>query len=298
MLKKLMTLVFSTYPLFNSHPLTKNNQLAAWWRFIKWQIYSRISSKPFVFHFTQKCSLVVRRGMTGATGNIYCGLHEFEEMGFLLHFLRPEDLFVDIGANIGSYTILASGHIGSKSVSIEPVLSTFQYLETNVKLNRLEERVTVYNLGVGSEEGFLKFTRNLDTENRVATEKDENTLDVKVTSLDALLAGQSPALLKIDVEGFEPEVIKGAEKVLQSISLKAIIIELFGSENRYGFEGQYTVQKLKDAGFTPFRYDPVSRSLNLQDSVTGPNAIFLRDLNFVRERIQTAEQVKIFNVLF
>jgi hypothetical protein len=47
-------------------------------------------------------------GMTGATGNLYVGLHEFEEMAFLLHFLRPGDLFADVGANVGSYTILAA----------------------------------------------------------------------------------------------------------------------------------------------------------------------------------------------
>lgn len=52
--------------------------------------------------------------MTGATGNIYVGLHEFEDMAFLLHVLRRTDLFVDVGANIGSYTILAGGAAGAK----------------------------------------------------------------------------------------------------------------------------------------------------------------------------------------
>jgi len=42
---------------------------------------------------------LVKTGETGLTGNIYTGLHEFPDMGFLLHFLRAEDLFVDIGAN-------------------------------------------------------------------------------------------------------------------------------------------------------------------------------------------------------
>lgn len=47
--------------------------------------------------------------MTGATGNWYCGLQEYEDMSFVLHALRPGDLFVDVGANIGSYSILAAG---------------------------------------------------------------------------------------------------------------------------------------------------------------------------------------------
>ena len=63
--------------------------------------------------------------MTGATGNIYTGLHEFEDMMFLLHLLRPGDIFVDAGANIGSYTVLASAVVGAKSISFEPVPPLF-----------------------------------------------------------------------------------------------------------------------------------------------------------------------------
>ncbi len=44
--------------------------------------------------------MVVEPGTTGATGNVYCGLHEFEDMALLLHILRKVDRFVDIGANI------------------------------------------------------------------------------------------------------------------------------------------------------------------------------------------------------
>ena len=45
--------------------------------------------------------------MHGVTGNVYCGLHDFAEMSFMLHLLRAGDLFADIGANVGSYTVLA-----------------------------------------------------------------------------------------------------------------------------------------------------------------------------------------------
>lgn len=58
------------------------------------------------FDWIEGARLMVRNGMTGATGNIYCGLHEFTDMSFVLHLLRPDDLFVDVGANIGSYTVL------------------------------------------------------------------------------------------------------------------------------------------------------------------------------------------------
>ena len=101
--------------------------------------------------------------MSGATGNLYCGLHEFYDMAFLLHFLRKEDLFVDVGANIGSYTILASAHIGASVISIEPVRKTFDHLATNVLLNNVYGKVELVNSAVGSKNGVIEFTSELDT---------------------------------------------------------------------------------------------------------------------------------------
>ena len=60
-------------------------------------------------------------------------------MGFLLHVLRSEDLFVDVGANVGSYTILACSVVGARGISFEPVPSTYKRLVENMRLNHLDE---------------------------------------------------------------------------------------------------------------------------------------------------------------
>ena len=122
---------------------------------------------PVAVSFVNDTRLLVSSGMTGATGNIYCGLHEFVDMGFLLHLLRPGDMFYDIGANVGSYTILASAAIGAQSVSLEPVPQTFHFLQDNIRLNGVSERVTALNAGVGHVNGVLRFTSDLDTVNHV-----------------------------------------------------------------------------------------------------------------------------------
>src|SRR6266567_1067236 len=102
-----------------SHPLTQTSKVRALFRVLHWQIWSRFK-KQIVFPWIGGTKLVVERGMTGATGNIYVGLHEFIDMIFLLHFLRPGDLFLDIGANVGSYTILASGVCKARTAAFEP----------------------------------------------------------------------------------------------------------------------------------------------------------------------------------
>ena len=90
------------------HPLNRKKPIAGLLRFVDWQIRSRVQGE--VTHpWVGGTKLAVRKGMTGATGNIYCGLHEFPDMAFVLHALKTTDVFLDIGANVGAYTILASG---------------------------------------------------------------------------------------------------------------------------------------------------------------------------------------------
>ena len=62
------------------------------------------------------------------TGNIYCGLAKFADMAFVLHVLRAGDLFVDIGANAGAYTLLASSVTGAKTTCFEPAPATYARL--------------------------------------------------------------------------------------------------------------------------------------------------------------------------
>ena len=96
-----MKAVIDLARFFASHPLTHTSPIKAWQRWLSWQIKSRLRDEVIVPWIGGQL-LAVRRGMTGATGNVYAGLHEFADMMFLLHFLRERDLFLDIGANVGT----------------------------------------------------------------------------------------------------------------------------------------------------------------------------------------------------
>jgi hypothetical protein len=84
--------------------------------------------------YVLETKLLIKRGMHGATGAIYTGLQEFEDMAFLLHFLKPEDTFIDIGANIGSYSILAGGVSKANVICVEPIPQTFKSLLLNIQI--------------------------------------------------------------------------------------------------------------------------------------------------------------------
>ena len=84
MLKK----IFRLFTFVWSHPLNKNNRLGSLWRVVGWQILSRFSNGPVKLPYVNSTYLMANRGMIGATGDWYCGLREYEDMGFLLHFLK------------------------------------------------------------------------------------------------------------------------------------------------------------------------------------------------------------------
>lgn len=275
-------------------PLNFTNKIKAISRFIRWQISQRINPFPVVYPFTENSKLLIKKSMTGATGNLYYGLDEFYDMGFLLHLLRQDDVFVDVGANVGSYTILASGEIGAKTISIEPVPSTFKFLKDNIALNNIGDLVEIHNIGLAGSNGLIKFTGTHDTVNHVATNNDKKDLiEVKVDTLDNIIKARNPCLIKIDVEGYESEVLKGGSKVLKNPFLKALIVELNGSGKRYGYDDNDIHKKLTKNNFTPYEYNPVSRSLSSIKIFRNQNTIYIRDIDFVIRRVSEARKVKV-----
>lgn len=276
-----------------NHPLNRHQRGKAVIRFLKWQIKSRLNSHPSIYPYGEKSKIIVKKGLTGATGNLYAGLHEFADMSFLLHFLRPTDLFVDLGANVGSYSILGASERYAETISIEPIPETFKILRENIILNHVTEHVTCLNIGLGSEKGVLKFTKSLDTVNHVAKTHEKDTIDVNVERFDDIIQLEKTTLVKMDVEGYETEVMKGMENALKNHNFKALIIELNGSGKHYGYSEDAIHKKLLAYDFLPYLYDPFTRTLSKLETFGEENTIYVRDYDFVTQRLHAAEPFSI-----
>jgi FkbM family methyltransferase len=281
--------IFRINAFLATHPLTRRRRLSAAARVLRWQIASRNQDEVIV-HWIGGTRLAARRGMTGLTGNIYAGLHEFADMAFVLHFLRPCDLFVDVGANVGSYTILASGVVRCQTVAFEPDPVTAAAFERNVDLNRITDLVEMRIAAVGERWGIVRFSTGLDTENHIVAATEPTGRDVPIQTLDQALfdTGRIPALIKLDVEGYEAEVLRGARAILAAPDLKGVL-----TENR----SLPVVEMLKSAGMTEFAYDAFAHRLVPANEVPMANALFLRDPDHVANRVSTAHPVPILGTM-
>lgn len=292
--------LFNTLSFITNHPLNRAQKARTLIRFVKWQIGSRLVPGQVIYDWINGSKIIVRTGETGLTGNIYCGLHEFEDMAYLLHALSPEDLFVDIGANVGSYTILACSVRGAKGICFEPVPDTYERLLDNIGINKLSSQVEALNLGLSDKEDELSFTSSESCCNHVVASGEEarDAIRVKVFPLDTVLRGRSPSLLKIDVEGFETPVLSGAHATLSNKSLHSVILELNGSGKRYGYDEKKVLDTMSKYGFLTYVYEPFSRELRRlgQGQMLAGNTLFIRNVEVVKEKIEKSPYVLVNGV--
>lgn len=292
-----MNQVINTFGFIFNHPLAGKHKVRALNNWLRWQVNSRTHSRPIEVPFVGSTRLSVARGMYGATGNIYCGLHEFEDMAFVLHFLRPSERFIDIGANIGSYTILASGVCGAKTVAVEPVSKTAAALRTNIKLNGLDSLVRLEEVALGDKICEVRVSNSLDCTNHVIGVEDSNSYEsVAMATLDQLAANLHPIFLKIDVEGFESKVLDGGENVLSDPKLLGVLMELNGSGQQYGVTDSELYQKMISFGFQSYQYHPFERSIvtKLEKDHREGNVLFLRNADAVSKRLEEAAPFHLF----
>lgn len=175
--------------------------------------------------------------------------YESEELDFLKGFIRQyydehEAITVcDIGANIGNHSLYFAKELGAKWVySFEPVNSTFDILKKNIDINNLHN-VSLYNCALGDVEGngdvLIRDKYNAGA-NSIVYDADGVT-DIK--TLDSFEFEYKIDFLKMDVEGFEKSVLKGAKKFFKE-NHPLLYIEIF--DDNY----EEVLQLLGDAGYT------------------------------------------------
>ena len=164
------------------------------------------------------------------------GVREKESVGILSEYLEEGMEVVDVGANIGYYTMIQAEIVGDSGLvkAIEPTESSFLRLKKNCGLNEFEN-IDFINKAVGSESETVQIKERASPNlNRVTDSKDSGNGSVEQEPLDDII-DFDPDAVRMDVQGYETEILKGMEEVLQTDNLM-LFIEVHPSKIR-GYYG-------------------------------------------------------------
>jgi FkbM family methyltransferase len=182
-------------------------------RHFQWQARRLIGGFPCELPISQsKLRVTSPRGVSALVNAM--GEYDYNNMRFVRSSLKHSGgTFFDVGANIGAYTLIASEISGAKVVSMEPHPQTFAVLADNVRLNA-RHNVTCLQVAVSDREGTTALTDGLESSLNHVLHDGEGagrTIEVRSQRLETICESTRmlPDIIKIDVEGHEPAVLRG-----------------------------------------------------------------------------------------
>ena len=209
-----------------THPLAKGHRLSALRRLCTWQFWRRLPGAGAIAELPNGERLWCPPWSHLAGAWVSVGYHE-TELPFVRAFVRPDDLVLDVGANLGVYTVVSAVQ-GARVVAFEPNSSARGSLLANISLNGLTDRVQVSSHALADFTGTAAFTTDLEECNHLLVGAADHSAPVEVRQLDEVGLPRGPVtLIKIDVEGFDEAVLRGARKTLVR-DRPVLIIETWG----------------------------------------------------------------------
>jgi FkbM family methyltransferase len=154
------------------------------------------------------------------------GHYERDEVRFARRVLKPGDVTIDVGAHIGFFTMHMADAVGAagRVYAFEPLDSNAALLERSIAENRFGDRVVLQRAAVGARPGTATLTFPLETLNSggayllrdgTAALAGNQKRQVPLVALDALDLRRPVRFIKLDVEGAEPLVVRGASRILK-----------------------------------------------------------------------------------
>jgi FkbM family methyltransferase len=245
------------------HPANRDARVSALIRSLAWQCTKRLTGQPHDIPYHGKLLRCHPTSHSASRAIYFSCLPDYWEMRFILDYLRPGDTFIDIGANIGLYTLLALAIVGAEGHvhAFEPNHRVASMLRESLALNAAIN-VTVHEIGLSDMEGTAAFAADGDdcTAHIVDLPGDSGA-HIPIDRLDRLLGEAPYAMMKLDIEGYEPFAIRGASQWTKKQIPPVMLVEVGGYSKKYGIGTQEFIEELDRIGYFTAIYHPESRQI-------------------------------------
>lgn len=243
-----------------NHPLNKKNKFATFCRIIWWKINRFLFHLPVIIYLNNNIQCICYPINLYSDLIVYYTLPEYPEMILTKEVLKNKSIFFDIGANMGVFTLLAASKIKQgKIFAFEPIPQALRMLYQNIRINNLDDRVTVLEKVASDKDGLENFNiENFNEFSYISANKGLNNITVSSVRLDTFCKKNNIRfidLIKIDVEGAEMMVLKGLEELLKKGNIGMLIIELNAGNKRYGSDSQKTLNYLRRFNYLIYQMD-------------------------------------------
>lgn len=211
---------------------------------------------------------------------------EFSTMKFLVKNLRDNDIFYDLGTNYGFYTLLAQELIETGEIhSFEPIPEVFSLLQKNAKPD-IHKNTFLNNVAVSDKNGEIEFLNSFRLKYSALSsiissseeKKRKYIIKVPTISLDEYIKRfrrKPPAIIKVDVEGAEYLVFKGASELLEKYA--PLIIMEYGKDN---LPHKNAADFLRKLGYKMYYLSEEGELIELdREDVSGNNVVFSKDIS-------------------
>jgi FkbM family methyltransferase len=212
------------------NPGNKGQMLWRSLRAVSWQAQKRLLRSTKLLTLASGAKFMAHPDCVVSSALIYASWPEFHELQFIRSKLSKSDVVLDVGANVGHVSLLLSDIVGWKNLfAFEPTPLTYSRLVANWALNGWPPE-NLFHMAVGAETGEVAIpdVKNPNTVNSILSNKEGvATVMVPVRSLDSLRTHwkSQVGFMKVDVEGYEPEVFAGAKAMLKEDRPRLIMFE-------------------------------------------------------------------------
>ncbi len=251
------------------HPANHARPVRAAIRAVGWQIWKRVVRRPLIRPYEQFRVKCYPDSNSASNVFYFTSRYEFAEMSFLEMYLRPGDETLDVGANIGTYSLFLASRVGHSGHvdSIEPLEWAAQRAQENFDLNGLDN-VHLHQVAISDRSGEAAFIdADVSSSLNLSFSSTDQAVTVRTTTLDDLTSDRPYVFGKLDVEGAELLALLGAAKMLSDATPAVWQIELLPNQlAKFSTSVEEVGALMASHGYVPAQFDPVRQELRYLQS--------------------------------